>query len=91
MSENKKFIKEELDQIKELREKNSSLIQQFGQLKVERLVTNQRLEKLSEAEENLHSEYTDLQQQEKDLVKKLNEKYGAGTVDIDSGEFIPAK
>jgi uncharacterized coiled-coil DUF342 family protein len=91
MSENKKFIKEELDQIKELREKNNSLIQQFGQLKVERLVTNQRLEKLSEAEENLHSEYTDLQQQEKDLVKKLNEKYGAGTVDIDSGEFIPAK
>jgi uncharacterized coiled-coil DUF342 family protein len=91
MSENKKFIKEELDQIKELREKNSSLIQQFGQLKVERLLTNQRLEKLSEAEENLHSEYTDLQQQEKDLVKKLNEKYGAGTVDIDSGEFIPAK
>ena len=91
MSENKKFIKEELDQIKELREKNNSLIQQFGQLKVERLLTNQRLEKLSEAEENLHSEYTDLQQQEKDLVKKLNEKYGAGTVDIDSGEFIPAK
>ena len=91
MSENKKFTTEELDQIKKLREGNATLIQQFGQVKVETLLTNQRLDALTKAEEDLNNQYKDLQEQEKDLVKSLNEKYGAGTVDIDSGEFIPAK
>ena len=36
MSENKKFTTEELDQIKKLREGNATLIQQFGQVKVEK-------------------------------------------------------
>ena len=31
-----------------------------------------------------------LQKEEGELVKGLNEKYGAGTVDLQSGEFIPA-
>ena len=91
MSENKKFTTEELDQIKKLREGNATLIQQFGQVKVETLLINQRLDALTKAEEDLNKQYEDLQGQEKDLVKSLNEKYGAGTVDIDSGEFIPAK
>ena len=35
--------------------------------------------------------YVDLQSRELELVNKLKEKYGVGTVDIASGEFIPAK
>jgi len=31
-----------------------------------------------------------LQKQEQELVQKLNEKYGAGTVDLTNGEFIPS-
>jgi hypothetical protein len=31
-----------------------------------------------------------LQDNEGKLIKELNDKYGAGTVDIQSGEFIPA-
>jgi hypothetical protein len=37
----------------------------------------------------LHNDYVSLQEQEQELVKKLNEKYGAGQVDLTSGEFIP--
>jgi predicted transcriptional regulator len=54
------------------------------------LVTVQRLESLQKTKEDLQTEYRDLQKQEQELVNNLNDKYGAGTVDVASGEFIPA-
>ena len=47
--------------------------------------------KLIDYKEKAQQEYTELQQQERDLVKTLNSKYGTGTVDLESGEFIPSK
>ena len=90
MSENKKFTQEELDQILKLREANAQKITEFGQIELEILLTNQRLDSLQDAKEKLQEEYVAMQNQEKDLVDKLNEKYGAGQVDLESGEFIPA-
>ena len=49
------------------------------------IITGVKLE--TEAE----NEYVDLQKQEVDLVNSFKEKYGVGTVDLSSGEFIPAK
>ena len=90
MSQNKKFTQEELDQILKLRESNAQKITEFGQIELEILLTNQRLDSLQDAKEKLQEEYVAMQNQEKDLVDKLNEKYGAGQVDLESGEFIPA-
>ena len=47
-------------------------------------------EMLTETKERLKEDYKNLQNQERELVQKLNEKYGPGTVDISNGEFIPA-
>ena len=90
MSETKKFTQEELDQISKLREANSNKISEFGQLEVEILVTSQRLEALAEAKNKAVEDYSKLQNEEQDLVKELNKKYGAGTIDISTGEFTPA-
>tara|TARA_Y100001972_G_scaffold123093_1_gene169805 strand:- start:491 stop:769 length:279 start_codon:yes stop_codon:yes gene_type:complete len=87
---NKKFTKAELEKIVELREANAGKISQFGQLELEILLANQRLESLRQAKVQLQNDYVALQNQETELVKSLNDKYGAGTVDIASGEFIPA-
>ena len=87
---NKKFTKAELEKIVELREANAGKISQFGQLELEILLANQRLEALGQAKVQLQNDYVALQNQETELVKSLNDKYGAGTVDIASGEFIPA-
>ena len=54
------------------------------------MLAKQRIDSLIKAKEQLQNEYIGLQNQEGDLVKELNDKYGAGTVDIASGEFIPA-
>ena len=91
MSDTIKFTKEELDQITELRESNGNKISEFGQIELELLLANQRIKTLENAKENLQTQYVELQNKERTLVQQLNEKYGAGQVDLSSGEFIPVK
>ena len=91
MAESIKFTKEELDQITELRDANQIKVAEFGQVELELLVANQRIESLENAKKKLHEDYSELQNKERSLVQTLNEKYGAGQVDLSSGEFIPAK
>ena len=91
MSEVKKFTKEEIDQIQSLRETNAQKITEFGQIELELLLARQRYDQLIEGKNKLVEEYKNLQQKEQDFVQELNEKYGTGTVDIENGEFTPAK
>jgi hypothetical protein len=91
MAEPIKFTQEELAQITELRDANSQKISEFGQVELEILLTNQRLTSLSTAKDSLQKDYIELQAKEQGLVQTLNEKYGAGQVDLSSGEFIPVK
>ena len=91
MSEKQKFTEEEVNMIQTLREGNARKIQEFGQIEIETFLTEQRLEALKNAKEKSLEEYKNLQQQEQGLVKTLNDKYGTGTVDLESGEFIPSK
>ena len=86
-----KFTQEELNQITELRDANSQKISEFGQVELEILLTAQRSESLSIAKGKLRKDYVELQTKEQELVRTLNEKYGAGQVDLSSGEFIPVK
>ena len=90
MSEPIKFTKDELDKVTELRDQFGAKVNEFGQLELELLLTSQRIERLAEAKTKLQEDYLNLQKEEGELVKGLNEKYGAGTVDLQSGEFIPA-
>ena len=90
MSEPIKFTKDELDKVTKLRDQFGAKGNEFGQLELELLLTSQRIERLAEAKTKLQEDYLNLQKEEGELVKGLNEKYGAGTVDLQSGEFIPA-
>ena len=90
MSENKKFTEDELALVVELREANAQKITEFGQIELEILLANQRIEALMNAKDGMQKDYIGLQEKEEQLIKDLNDKYGAGTVDIASGEFIPS-
>tara|TARA_R100001377_G_scaffold80280_1_gene59065 strand:- start:469 stop:744 length:276 start_codon:yes stop_codon:yes gene_type:complete len=90
MSETKKFTKEEINEISVLREGNAQKVTEFGQIELELYLTSQRLEMLQDTKNKLKGDYKNLQIQEQELVLKLNKKYGAGTVDISNGEFIPS-
>ncbi len=91
MTESIKFTDEELKEINELREASQAKVVEFGQLRLERLLTKQRIENLEKLEETADKEYIELQEKEAQLVNKFNEKYGVGTVDLASGVFVPSK
>ena len=91
MSETKKFTDQELSQIKSLRDSYASKITEFGQIEIEILATKQREELLHTTKEKGQTDYKELQTKERSLVENLNKKYGAGTVDLSNGEFIPVK
>ena len=50
---------------------------------------SQQQEGLEEAEVQLESDYITLQDKERELVKTLNEKYGPGSLDPQTGVFTP--
>jgi len=85
-----KFSDEELTSLKELQEGYTEKQAQFGQLKVQKLLVQQQLDTLETTEVQMESDYASLQQQEQDIVKQLNEKYGPGSLDPTTGVFTPA-
>ena len=91
ISENKeiKFTDEELKSLSELSTEYQRTQFAFGQARVQRIALNKRLSELDEAEVKLEADYDKLQKQEQDLVKQLNEKYGPGSLDPETGVFTP--
>lgn len=89
MTESQKFTTEELKQITDLRNGHAQKINEFGQVELELLLTKQRMDSLEQTKLDLRAQYISLQEQEKQLVADLNKKYGEGTVDLESGEFVP--
>jgi adenylate kinase len=90
MSETKKFTEEELNKVQELRERMSKLVANFGELKLEQILHDQKTEKLNQLDKTFNTEYANIQKTELELVKEFNEKYGRGTLDLDSGTFSPS-
>lgn len=86
----KEFEQEDVDSVRELQSKYATNTAQIGQVEVELHVLNKRLKDLTEYRGNLFNTYDDLQRQEQELVQKLNDKYGDGVLDLDSGRFIPS-
>ena len=90
MAKPTKFTEEELTSIQELQQKYAQTTDAFGRLRVQRVIMNQQFEQLDEADAKLENDYTELQKSEQELVQSLNDKYGAGSLDINTGEFTPA-
>jgi hypothetical protein len=84
-----KFTDEELSSLQELQNTYASISTQFGQVKVSRINLERQMYSLDEMEENLTKDWETNRQTESDLVKSLNEKYGAGSLNPTTGEFIP--
>jgi archaellum component FlaC len=60
-------------------------------LEVARINQEQQLERLENEKLRLETQYSEVQNQEITLVQELNEKYGAGNLDPETGVFTPTK
>ena len=86
MAETIQFTQEEVQSINQLRQDVANTFTQLGQLTIER---NRRLDELDEIEEQLIEKHKQLQQQEQEIFKGLNEKYGDGNYDPATNIFTP--
>ena len=84
----KEFEAEDIEAVKDLQSQYATNTAQLGQVEVELYVLNKRLKQMEELRISLFQKYDELQTSEEQLVQKLNEKYGDGVLDLDSGRFI---
>ena len=84
-----KFSEDELNKIKTIRDNNTAIVLDLGQNELETFSLATRLKELETEKQKLQSNYLQLRQDERNLIQELNTKYGSGTVDIESGVFIP--
>ena len=91
MSEQIKFTEEEMKTLRGLQDSYTEKQSELGQLSVQRILLNQQLDALDERQTFLENEYKKIQQKEADFVKTLNNKYGQGQLDPDTGVFTPIK
>jgi len=77
------FSEEELKEIKDLRLSLDTVTFQLGRISVERI-------KLEETENTLKNQLKTLEKKESSIAKKLSSKYGNGSIDIETGSFIPS-
>ena len=86
-----KFTQEELTQLQELQSGYKNIRNSFGALEISKIQLEQRLESLSDEKLRLETQYNQLNQKEIILVGELNEKYGPGNLDPNTGVFTPNK
>ena len=91
MAKETKFSEEELKSLSELAQGYQTTQAAFGQLRVQKILLSQQHAGLEEAEVQLESDYITLQDKERELVKELNDKYGPGSLDPQTGVFTPVE
>ena len=85
-----KFTDEELESLQGLQTSYQEKQSVLGQLAVQKILLNQQIDALNNRTSEVEQEYQTTQQEERDLVKTLNDKYGPGQLDPATGVFTPA-
>ena len=83
-NEPQKFTQEEINSLKGFQTRLDNIITQFGKINLSRI-------KLDEQENLLKDEVKKIENEEIELAQKLSDKYGRGSLDIETGTFTPAE
>tara|TARA_R110002049_G_scaffold53916_1_gene150415 strand:+ start:83 stop:379 length:297 start_codon:yes stop_codon:yes gene_type:complete len=75
---------QDIDKIKKLQEDLTSIGTQFGQIKIAKM-------KLEDQEIVLKKQLDLLTKEENSIAKAFTDKYGRGSLDVETGEFTPTK
>jgi len=89
MSEQIKFIEEEMTQLNGLQKQYLGLQETLGQISVARIKLEQQLEELNVTEDNIRDRFIQTQDMERTFIKNINNKYGDGNLDLETGVFVP--
>jgi len=77
-----KLTKEELTTIDNLKKNKDNFLAELGQIKYNEILLDERNDKALDFLEKL-------KEQELLIMKSLEDKYGKGTINVETGEFTP--
>jgi len=83
------FTQEQLDQIKTLQDKYNTLGVQLVQIKLATKNAKEYLQSLEEQEQLIEQQIFETNVEEKELATRLDEEYGQGSLNLETGEFTP--
>ena len=81
---NIKLSQEELNKLEEVRTEENKILVEAGRIALNKILYQER-------EDQNVKEYKNLRSKQDELAQSLQNKYGEGTINIDSGEFIKAE
>lgn len=83
--EQKQLTQEELANVTNLANSLTEIASKFGQIKIEKLNLITQLTAIDELEKDFEKQYLELKDKEYILSKELSEKYGEGTLNLETG------
>lgn len=78
--ETKKLSQQQLQQIKTIQQNNQAVIQELGEIEIAKL-------QLKKRQQIAQQYFEDLLQQQQSIAQEIEDAFGKGTVDIETGEF----
>jgi hypothetical protein len=78
---------EELQSIKDLQSKYNQTIFEIGIAEAQRIALQEQIEKLVENKKQLVNDLATIEQKESELTNSLQEKYGTGSINPETGEI----
>ncbi len=85
-----KFTQEELDNIQGFQQRYANIQLSFGQAEITRIRLDQQLVEVDTFTESLREQFADTQAEERTFIESINDKYGAGVLDPETGVFTPS-
>ena len=82
--ETKKFTQEEINSLKSFQTRIEQVLAQLGRVHYSKI-------KLNEQENVLKGEIQKFEKEEQELAQTLTNKYGRGSLDIETGNFTPVE
>jgi chromosome segregation ATPase len=78
---------EELQSIKDLQSKYNQTIFEIGVAEAQRIALQEQVEKLESNKKQLVNDLAIIEQKESELTNSLQEKYGTGSINPETGEI----
>jgi len=87
MSNPVQLTEEEVQKIKSLQDKYTTVTGKLGQLKVEQINLETQIARLQKLEEDFSKEYLEIQIEESNFASEITKKYGTGEINLETGMF----
>ena len=83
----KKVTEEELQQIQQLREALVEIVTQIGELHLSEFMAKRQLDQVQQNVKAHEQKFVEFQEKERVLFEQLQQKYGDGNINMDTGEI----